>query len=833
MYLKSLPFQMLLILLVILGAACNSSSSDDDETADGDSETAPEGEEDWDVSEIDGDFEEEDGDIDTADGDIESSDNVEDGDSEEQEWQPYWPPETDSPMLDTAFLQEFNHTVNELEVGIGGLVSVLIPPDSLKENFETPTQITPRGLVMHDDSNNPYILSIDELDADLIAAAFCDKGLMLAGPDKVYMLAEGAEEYTVSVIPQEISSGITGLSSGAERVYIHTLKGLTVGDFESEIDWPDLGIDLPGLSEEITTVYEYGEKVYIATIDKVYAVDYFNLLLSTMQFGIEDGLNVNPIVAIVPDLKLPQDIDLVIIGENGIQAVKSSSELLNVPEFAAGKIPLDAPTCAERTSDGGFIVGTAGGAYRIMDRGAGNEWRLYNQIRWLPHENVKAIATIPEETDSPIYFATQEGLAYVTTERMNFEEKSEYFVERILQRHDRDGAVADSHLTTPGDLSTNIPWDSDNDGGWTCYWLMSECFRYLVTGDEEAKAHFDKSLERMLSFRTLTGTDYFLARAVIRKDGCQLDDCDNPDDGEWFTSPDGEWWVKANTSNDEVTSHMFMMGHAYDLCADETQKQQIREHIDGIVGGIIEHGYQLVDLDGECTSYGQFDPEYVNGLAGKYADGGRRAAQMLGAITLAQYMTGDPKYDEAKNYLMTEHQYDEGVMHESEPPFRKGSGDGDELAMQAFFVLLRYETDPALREKWLTGWRGTYSNMKAQQDALWDIVNAVLGGDDPDFVNSKRWFQLYPMDLIRWLQHNHHRKDIVDAPEYYMNQHPERRMRSDGNIIPPDERPNTRHNTCEFEVEGGWGANTEMDGADAIMPYWMGRYYGFISMPQD
>ena len=47
-----------------------------------------------------------------------------------------------------------------------------------------------------------------------------------------------------------------------------------------------------------------------------------------------------------------------------------------------------------------------------------------------------------------------------------------------------------------------------------------------------------------------------------------------------------------------------------------------------IIGGIIENGYQLLDLDGEVTSYGQFDPEYVHGLlAGEYADGGRRAAQ--------------------------------------------------------------------------------------------------------------------------------------------------------------------------------------------------------------
>jgi hypothetical protein len=418
----------------------------------------------------------------------------------------------------------------------------------------------------------------------------------------------------------------------------------------------------------------------------------------------------------------------------------------------------------------------------------------------------------------------------VTARRMTLEQKLESFVERVVLRHDRDGAVADSRLSVKGDLSTNIPWDSDNDGGWTCYWILSECFRYQVTGDPEAKAHFDKSLERMLSFRTLTGTEHFLARAVIRKDGCPLDDCDDPDDGEWFTSPDGEWWVKGDTSNDEVTSHMFMMGHAYDLCADEEQRAGIRAHVDGIAGGLIDHGYQLLDIDGEVTKHGQFDPEYCNeSIPGQFGDGGHRAGQMIAILVLAYYMTGDEKYQEAKRYLIEEHHYDENMVHESEYEFRRGHGDGDELGTQAFFVLLRYEPDPALREKWLEGWRRTYSNIRLQQGGWWDMTNAVLGGDDPDFTLAARWLRLAPADMIRWTQYNSHRLDLSQPPAFYDQ---DGRMRSDGHIIPYDERPCDRWNTNQFKVDGGHDGMREMDGADVLAPYWMGRYYGFI-LPDD
>lgn len=749
-----------------------------------------------------------------------------DGGSDAGAFEPYAPPVPDNPYVDRVYLQEFNHTSNELEPGVGPLIAALVPPAG-QPGFETPSLIGPRGLIRHAQDGSMEQISIAGQDPDLLGAAISSRGLFLAGPQRLYHLEQ--DGLTPTDAPASVT--LTGLAPGASNVYLLTDAGTGVVDANGQVHWPASALPTTAALETPEGLFAGGDG-WIAghpvPVDGLPAASQWTLDAAS-------GLSVGRVVAFVSDISLPAELDLVVIGDQGLQAFSLDSGApvaVQVVEFAADRFPLTDPTGAAKTADGGFVVATRGGAYRIMERGIGPEWRVYNAERWLTDEDVHAVACDPDVLDGPIWFATAGGLSYVTAQRMTLEEKLTAFVDRVVQRHDRDGAVADSRLSVRGDLSTSIPYDSDNDGGWTCYWILAECFRWKVTGDPQAKVHFDKSLERMLSFRTLTGTDHFLARAVIRKEGCVLDDCNGPDDGEWFTSPDGEWWVKADTSNDEVTSHMFMMGHAYDVCADEDQRTAIAAHVDGIIGGIVDNGYRLVDLDGEVTSYGQFDPSYVNEpLLGQLADGGRRSVQMLAAIDLAYYMTGKQKYLDAKRELIEEHHYDVNVVHECEAPLRQGtrSGDGNELGTQAFFVLLRYEQDPALREMWLSGWRNTYSNILPQQGALWDITNGVLGGDDPQFDNTGRWLRLAPMDMIRWNQHNSHRQDLAPAPDFYAD---DARIRSDGRILPYDERRCDRWNTDQYRVDGGMGAWTEMDGADVLMPYWTGRYYGFI-VPAD
>jgi hypothetical protein len=744
---------------------------------------------------------------------------------------PWMPPPYPDPVLDQPYLQELNHTSNQVEPGIGPLVAVLVPPAGVA-GFELPTQVTPRGFVVHPPGAKPgpLLVGIPEGDPDLVTAAFGGTALYLASPTMLYVVADQTQVPTPVLLPQGLV--VNGLLPAPQGVYLLAEQGLGYAEAAGDGQLLTQG---PALRAGVLA----GDRLLAATDDAVLSF-YLGGDAPPSQpewsFGVGDGLAVAPVRALVPDVTLPVEADLVIVGENGLQAINlpqpgGVTQVLDVPEFAVDRVPLQGNRRGIRLDDGGFVVAGAGGVMRFMQREGLAEWRTYNQYRWLPSEDVRDLASEGGELGR-LWFATAGGLATVVTQRMTLEEKLGPFVERIATRHNREGAVADSHLTTPGDLSTNIPWDSDNDGSWTSYWLLGECFRWKVTGAPEAKEHFDQSLEAMLRLHTLTedeGVDWFLARAVIRKSTCVMDDCDDPDDGHWYTSPaDPDFWVKRDTSNDEVNAHLFMMGHAYDLCADEPQKERIRHHVAAIVGGIMDNGWKLIDpVTMEETTYGQWDPWYVDvHPAGYFGDGGLRALQIMSGLTLAHYLTGEQRFQDAKDGLILEHQYHEKAMTEATRPAMPGHQDNDEMATNAFFVLNRYEADPALKAMWLEGWRLLWKNLGLQQGALWDLVNVQVGGDDPDVTRAMRWLRRAPTDMIRWDVHNSHRHDLVLAPKPYKELGS---MRTDGHIIPYDERRCDRWNTSQFMVDGGMGAAIEMDGADVLMPYWMARWYGWIT----
>ncbi len=730
---------------------------------------------------------------------------------------PFQPEKPAKPFVDVPYLQEVNHTSNEVEPGLGALVAVVIPPPDL-QGFDLPTQVTARGIVRHV-GGKAVVTAIGDGDPDLVGAAATAGGIVLAGPHALYVV-EAVGTLTPKPAPEGLT--LTGVQGGAAAIHVITSAGLGRLVPGHDPQWPAGGA-------AVTAVAESATRIFVAGAGGVAAY----ALPAALPLGAPEWTHATgPVAALVADVTLPRALDLVVVhaGEGGLEGLfvgaDGSVVVEAVPELAATRVPLAGPRAAARTSDGGFVVATDAGAYRMIDRGDGPEYRVYGQERWLPSEDVRGLATDASIADAPLWFATAGGLGWVTARRVTIEEKLAPFVDRIATRHDRDGAVADSHLETKGDLASNIPWDSDNDGSWTSYWLLAECFRYQVTGAADAKAHFDRSLEAMLRLRDVTGASFFVARSVIRKAGCQLDDCDGPDDGLWFSSPDGQWWVKDDTSNDEVIAHVFMMGHAYDLCADEAQKQRIRDHVGGIVGGIIDHGWKLYRHDGSReTTYGQFDPAYVQGLAGQIADGGVRAAETLAALNLAHYLTGEARFLEGKRSLVADYHYDDVVEAMWDHPLFQGDDDLHEMGTEAWFSLLRYEPDAALRAKWRRGFQKVYGGALAgQQGAWWDLVDAVVGEPHEDFATAARWLRLAPVDLIRWDQHGSQRRDLVAAPK------PAKKgsVRSDGRILPYDERPCDRWNTSQYKVDGGFGALVEMDGADVLAPYWMARYYGLI-----
>lgn len=529
-----------------------------------------------------------------------------------------------------------------------------------------------------------------------------------------------------------------------------------------------------------------------------------------------------PIVDIVANVSLPTALDLVVVHASSLSAWSGgtwrSQEL-----FAAKRIPYRQMRRATRHPDGGIVIATAQGAMRLLQRDGITEWRVYNADRWLPSPDVKNIFT----SDANVWFATSMGVSRAETKQQTLADKFAPFTERIVQRHDREGLVADSRLRSVGDLSTSVAWDSDNDAAWTSYWLRAECYRYLVTGDEQARAHVSKSLEALLRLRELTGMPHFIARSFIRIEGCKLDDCDNPDDGEWFKSPDQKYWVKGDTSNDEVAAHLGVMGTIYDLCSNDDEKARIRTHMSALFGGLIDHNWQLIDRDGLATRYGRWDPDYVLGLVGKLGDGGVRAAELLAGLTLTHYMTGDERFAAAKAKLINEYHYDVAAEHELEAAFRMQSEDNDEMDAWSWLVLNQYEPDDTLRAAWRRGWLALWNKkLKSQRATWWNLLNTMIGETDTEHRSSVRWLRSVPTDMIRWSVKNSDRYDLTPVGSEYFKR--DRVVRSDGQPLPYDERSCDRWNVDQYKADDSFGGSIEMDGADALSSYWMARYYGVL-----
>jgi len=742
---------------------------------------------------------------------------------------PWFPPRPESPVVDEPYVQEFNRASGEVDPDLVPLVAVVLWPEGFAG--EGVMQVTPRGLAWARDGDRWVLVGPAEGERDLVAATAGVGLVVLASPSALYRVdPEG--DVTRDLAPEGVE--ILGLQALDGVAWMRTSAGAAPIPPTGPIQWPTGGVPVTALGLSPGGRLLAGHPDGTLTFHDLSPEGLPGPEVATLDSA--SGLAGGAVRGVLTDVRLPRPLDLVVVSDGGIRGLHllqgggRVAEPVEVPWFSPDRVPLEDPRAVAKTWDGGFVVATAGGAYRIVDRDAGPEWRVYGAERWLPAEDVRGLATDPTSDLAPLYLATSGGLAVVLSRRVTLEEKLKPFVERVVQRHDRDGAVADSRLMRKGDLSTNIPWDSDNDGSWTAYWLMGECARWRVTGDPEARAHFDRSLDAMLFLREVTGTDWFVARSVIRKEGCRLDDCDQPDDGHWYTSPDGKWWVKRDTSNDELIAHFSMMAMAWEFCADEAQRARIAEHLRGIVGGLIDHGYRLIDpVTGEVTTYGRLDPEYVNEwIAGVYGDGGLRAAILLAGLQVAWLTTGEDRFLRARWSLIEEHGYADAAEGEMLHEVRPYSMDNDEMSSWAWWTLLRYETDPWLRERWRVGFGRLYDmKLRGQQAALWALVRATTGFEDADLVQDLRgWLRRAPVDMIRWDVRNSHRKDVtpIDRPFDPDNGG----LRSDGRPIPYDERRCDRFNTDQYRLDGGMGGMVEMDGAEVLLCYWMARLFGLL-----
>lgn len=476
-------------------------------------------------------------------------------------------------------------------------------------------------------------------------------------------------------------------------------------------------------------------------------------------------------------------------------------------------LPVKALTSVVAGSRGVVWMGTKNGLIRYDPRADSRDRiQYFAGRRYLPDDRV--LVLLPD-SDNGVWVRTEGGVSHIEMKTMTLEQKSSYFEQRITARHDRYGMVADSSLERPGDLASNRLESSDNDGLWTAMYAAGECFRYAVTRSPDALQRARKATQAVLFLVDITCRPGFPARSYVMK-GEPV-----PKDGQWHESADGRYIWKGDTSSDEIVGHFFLYSIAFDLLPDPALRAKIRTASRQIMDHILEHGYNLTDLNGQPTTWGKWSKAYFD-KDGR-SDSPLNAVELLSFLKSTAYITRDVKYEREYRKVALELGYAKIAAQYKQLTDELNYSD-EELAMLSFYPLFRYERDPELIKIYRDALDQWWKNIRREENPLWTFIYAVANPDgDVDLQSAVRTLKRLPMDQVEWTVTNSKRADLE------MNGGPDRFGKPETKrLLPPDERPVMKWNSNPFVVDGGNGGRSEDDGATFLLPYWMGRYHHLI-----
>jgi hypothetical protein len=517
-------------------------------------------------------------------------------------------------------------------------------------------------------------------------------------------------------------------------------------------------------------------------------------------------------------------------------------------------LPYNDFTTATAGADGTAWFGTRIGAIRFD----GKAWNYRQGRRWLPDDHVRAIALSP---NGDAWFATAKGLGRIERRSTTLAEKAAFFEAMIDKYHRRTsyGYVGSVALSQPGDLNRTMQYDDDNDGLWTGMYGAGECFAYAATHNPLAKKRAKAAFEALRFLSQVTqGGEHPTAKGFPARSVRPTSDPDpnRPDQEEWderqkqrdplhkLISPrwpksaDGKWYWKCDTSSDELDGHYFLYACYYDLVAETAEeKQSARDVIAAVTDHLLEHNFNLIDHDGKPTRWARFGPETLNQLA--WMEGrGLNSLSILSYLAVAAHATGEKRFRDAFQKLAHDQAYLANIVAAKiHAGPSTGNQSDDEMAFMCYFNLLRYGTDPEVRRAATISLRRYWSLEEPEHSPLFNFIFAAsydgIGrferraptncvSDGVDFLKR------YPLDRCDWGFTNRHRLDVTLMTGFGGRRRlPRGEYRTRG-VLPIDERFIEHWNYDSWTIDGNGSGRTLADGASFLLPYYIGRYFGFI-----
>ena len=531
-----------------------------------------------------------------------------------------------------------------------------------------------------------------------------------------------------------------------------------------------------------------------------------------------------------PDLTsfevLAQGGEIILGTKNGYQELDGTSfkpltEINN-------KLPSPQITVVKEVQ-GKLWFGSDRGAFKLNEEGG---FDYYYGERWLTGEKVIDIA---KGSDNSVLLLTEGGVSKIVFEEMTLHDKAMFYEKQVRHRHIRYGFNSSLVEMEKGNVNSGRLGDSDNDGLWTAMYLGGQAFRHAVEPSEEALQNVRESLAAMERLFTINPVPGFPARSYARRG--YIDRLSDPE--RWQHAEDPEWDWKATTSSDEAIGHIFAFGVVAELIEDEELRSKAITLIDTLMGHIVDNDWYLVDYDGQPTTWGRWNPEYVNGFPSEVGDRKLNSSNIIAMLQTAYHFTEKEIYKEKAYDLINDHGYLDNLMvpmaRIGQAP--EGAGDwasmlsgswnhsDDEMYFLGYWGLYRYAFDDSLKVKYKEAILDHWEAERPEKEGAWNIFTAMVT-DDYDREEALWYLQEYPLDLIHWTMNNSHRQDIeLLEPNF--------RTQTTKVILPPDELRISRHNANRFVLDGGRDGTQELSAGDIwLLPYWMGRYLGVIGEPE-
>ncbi len=361
--------------------------------------------------------------------------------------------------------------------------------------------------------------------------------------------------------------------------------------------------------------------------------------------------------------------------------------------------------------------------------------------------------------------------------------KAVWLQEDLHQNNMQYGIVMPRVLLPPEGNDDLSSAHQEDGGNVTGPYLATLSFQYAVTGDHRVKEWANEVFEAIEILERVTGVEGSIARSFNKSNVKQRHE-------DWFffpmewhqsTSMPGYRWI-GDPSSDTYANLMYGLAMYYDLVADDNYKQRVQAWVSKVTDRIIENNMRLVDVDGKMTLWGNYSPsldrEKLNSLL------------PLFQLKVTYHITGNEKYQDKYIELINEYGYaDESIMAASfKPPYAPWD---THHFMKGVYMLLRYESDQSLRNKYL----------------------AAL---------ERFWLKEYPCkNIALQITYNHYVPDQGGFNEVSINQ----LIDWKGAWRRVDDQ-NLRKGNGTERIQGTWIEPSHF----YLLPYWKARYHSFLTV---